>query len=104
MFSSASLFPRHAAPTHAPAPMAHAQPYGTCVLQSATEARGRDAPPPRVCVACIGPAGAGACFFHGWGAALPDWLEVLPVELPGRNTRLREAMPARGPSRGGGPR
>ena len=75
--------------------MALQQPYGACVLQSATELRARDAPPPRVRVACFPPAGAGACFFHGWGAALPPWVEVLPVELPQRNTRLRERLPAR---------
>ena len=72
-----------------------AQPYGAAVLQSASEQRGRDAPPPRVRVVCLPPAGAGACFFHGWGAVLPQWAEVLPVELPGRNTRIRERLPVR---------
>ena len=75
--------------------MAQQQPYGACVLQGPAELRARGAPPPRVRVLCFPPAGAGACFFHGWGAALPDWAEVLPVELPGRNTRMRERMPVR---------
>ena len=80
------------------------QPYGACVLQSAAELRAPGAPPPRVRVACIGPAGAGACWFHGWGYMLPSWVEVLPVELPQRNTRLRERMPVRPEALTHGPR
>ena len=69
--------------------------YAPWVVQGPAEVRPPGAPPPRVRLVCIGPAGAGACFFHGWGAALPDWVEVLPVELPGRNTRIREPKQAR---------
>jgi len=72
-----------------------AQPYGAWAVQSAAEVRARDAPPPRVRIACFPSAGSGACLFHGWGAVLPEWAEVLPVELPGRNTRIRERMPVR---------
>ena len=35
-------------------------------------------------------AGCGAWAFHGWSRALPRWVEVMPVELPGRNSRMRE--------------
>ena len=85
------------------------QPYGAWAVQSAAEMRARDAPPPQVRVVCFPSAGSGACLFHGWGAVLPDWMEVLPVELPGRNTRTRERMPVRltemhsSGARGGGP-
>jgi hypothetical protein len=85
---------RRAAFTHAPSGMA-AQSHGAWAVQSAAEVRARDAPPPRVRIACFPSAGSGACLFHGWGAVLPEWAEVLPVELPGRNTRIRERMPVR---------
>ena len=71
------------------------QPYGAWAVQSPAEMRARDAPPPRVRVVCFPSAGSGACLFHGWGAVLPQWAEVLPVELPGRNTRIHERMPVR---------
>jgi surfactin synthase thioesterase subunit len=71
------------------------QPYGPWVLQSPAELRPAAAPPPRVRLLCLPPAGAGASYFFGWGAALPDWVEVLPVELPGRNSRIREPRPVR---------
>ena len=70
----------------APAP----QPYGPWVLQGPKE------PPPaaaRCRLFCFPQAGMGAWAFHGWQAALQDdlpELEVMPVELPGRNSRVRE--------------
>lgn len=35
-------------------------------------------------------AGAGATAFRGWADALPETVEVCPVQLPGRENRLRE--------------
>src|SRR5688500_5923578 len=39
---------------------------------------------------CFPHAGGGASGFHGWADALPGPVEVCPVQLPGRETRLRE--------------
>lgn len=40
---------------------------------------------------CFPHAGAGAANFHRWRQAEPAWLEILPLQLPGRETRLKEA-------------
>jgi|SRR5580658_3884358 surfactin synthase thioesterase subunit len=40
---------------------------------------------------CFHPAGAGAASFAGWRQALGPGIDVLPVRLPGRETRFREA-------------
>jgi medium-chain acyl-[acyl-carrier-protein] hydrolase len=39
---------------------------------------------------CFPYAGGGASIYRGWGASLPHDLEVCPVQLPGRESRLRE--------------
>ncbi|MFD3939577.1 thioesterase II family protein [Streptomyces sp. NPDC058611] len=39
---------------------------------------------------CLPFAGAGASFFRGWRAAAPSGLNVLPVQLPGREERIAE--------------
>jgi medium-chain acyl-[acyl-carrier-protein] hydrolase len=39
---------------------------------------------------CLPYAGGGASVYRGWGASLPNDLEVCPVQLPGRESRLRE--------------
>jgi medium-chain acyl-[acyl-carrier-protein] hydrolase len=39
---------------------------------------------------CFPYAGGGASIYRGWGAALPADLEVCPVQIPGRESRLRE--------------
>ena len=38
---------------------------------------------------CLPQAGCGAWSYHGWQKRLPPHVEVLPVEYPGRNSRLR---------------
>ena len=43
---------------------------------------------------CLPFAGGGAAIWHAWTREAPEWLEVLPVLLPGRDRRLRET-PAR---------
>ncbi len=39
---------------------------------------------------CIPFAGGGASAFNAWWSRLPDWVELRAVQLPGRETRLRE--------------
>jgi len=39
---------------------------------------------------CFPYAGGGASVFGGWSSQLPDWIEVLSLQLPGRESRLRE--------------
>src|SRR4051812_7884010 len=39
---------------------------------------------------CFGPAGGGASFFRRWPDLVPSNVEVLAVQLPGRETRLAE--------------
>ncbi|KAJ1459025.1 Alpha/Beta hydrolase protein [Pelagophyceae sp. CCMP2097] len=41
-------------------------------------------------VLCIPQAGMGAWAYHGWQSKLPNTVELLPVELPGRNARIQE--------------
>ena len=46
----------------------------------------------RVQLVCLPYAGAGAAVYRGWQALLPDWIELITPELPGRG--LRQAEPA----------
>src|SRR5262245_59769309 len=39
---------------------------------------------------CFPYAGGGASIYRGWGASLPADVEVCPVQLPGRESRMRE--------------
>jgi surfactin synthase thioesterase subunit len=41
---------------------------------------------------CFPYAGASALVYARWRRRLPDWLDVRPVELPGRGTRFDEAL------------
>lgn len=41
---------------------------------------------------CFPYAGGGASIYRGWGEILPDTIEVCPIQLPGREERLREAL------------
>ncbi|WP_437528740.1 alpha/beta fold hydrolase [Sorangium sp. So ce726] len=44
---------------------------------------------------CLPHAGGGASLFHSWGAELSPLVEVCPVQLPGREGRIREpAVPS----------
>lgn len=45
---------------------------------------------PRLRLFCVPYAGAGARLFRGWDEALPKDMEICPIELPGRGTRLGE--------------
>ncbi len=48
-------------------------------------------PSARYRLICFSPAGTGAASFRGWAELAPPWLEICTVQLPGRETRLREA-------------
>lgn len=39
---------------------------------------------------CFPAAGMGAWVFHKWEEGLPDFVEVMPVEFPGRGSRMGE--------------
>jgi medium-chain acyl-[acyl-carrier-protein] hydrolase len=47
---------------------------------------------PRLRLLCFPFAGGVAGTYRSWGAALPPWVEVCPVELPGRGARIREPL------------
>ena len=40
---------------------------------------------------CFSHAGGGVAMFHRWRAALPGWLDLVPITLPGHDGRLGEA-------------
>lgn len=50
----------------------------------------RPRPAARVRLFCIPFAGGGASAFRSWPEALPETIEVLPVQPPGREGRIRE--------------
>src|SRR5262245_6371590 len=45
---------------------------------------------PRVALYCLPYAGSSASVYVRWKRQLPSWIEVLPVELPGRGRLMRE--------------
>jgi medium-chain acyl-[acyl-carrier-protein] hydrolase len=47
-------------------------------------------PRARLRMFCFPYAGGGASIYRGWAASLPADLEVCPVQLPGRESRMRE--------------
>jgi medium-chain acyl-[acyl-carrier-protein] hydrolase len=47
-------------------------------------------PRARLRLFCFPYAGGGASVYRGWGSSLPGDLEVCPVQLPGRESRLRD--------------
>lgn len=72
---------RRATPAPPPAP---ANPW--------VAAGARLCPPARVRLFCLPYAGGGASIYRTWGRALPAQIEVCPVQLPGRESRLREPL------------
>lgn len=48
-------------------------------------------PRARVRMFCFPYAGGGASAYRGWASTMPPDVEVCPVQLPGRESRLREA-------------
>src|SRR5262249_24060572 len=39
---------------------------------------------------CFPYAGRGASLYRGWSRRLPSWIDLRPVQLPGREERIRE--------------
>jgi surfactin synthase thioesterase subunit len=48
-------------------------------------------PKARLRLFCFPYAGGGASIFHAWVKMLPDEVEVCPIQLPGRENRLKES-------------
>jgi medium-chain acyl-[acyl-carrier-protein] hydrolase len=48
------------------------------------------APPSAARLVCFPAAGGGASSFHAWRGELPSWIELVAVQLPGRENRLWE--------------
>jgi len=51
----------------------------------------RPRPDARLRLFCFPYAGGGASIYRDWASALPAQVDVCPVQLPGRETRIREA-------------
>ena len=49
-------------------------------------------PAAQVRLFCLPFAGGGASIYRPWGRALPQAVEVCPIQLPGRENRLREPL------------
>ena len=47
----------------------------------------------RLRVVCVPQAGMGAWAFHGWQEHFRPEVEIFPVEIPGRNSRMTEPKP-----------
>lgn len=50
----------------------------------------RSLPEARIRLLCFPYAGGGASIYGAWSQALPDWIEVSGIQLPGRENRLSE--------------
>lgn len=48
---------------------------------------------PRLRLICLPPAGGSAAIFKAWRPYVPEGIELLPVELPGRGARFDEPVP-----------
>ena len=46
--------------------------------------------PPLIDLLCLPCAGGSAAMYMRWRRLLPDWIRVVPIELPGRGARLAE--------------
>lgn len=72
-------------------------PYGPWVAQGSDEMEGEPQPPPQGRVQlrlfCVPPAGMGGACYHGWAKGLPRSVELMPLELPARGTRMCEELP-----------
>ena len=48
--------------------------------------------PTRLRLFCLPYSGASAMVYVRWRRVLPDWLQVCPLELPGRGMRMDEPL------------
>jgi len=74
-----------------------AGPYGRWISQGTPDKEASPQPPPlsqvQLRLFCIPMAGMGGWCFHGWTHGLPQTVEVMPLELPARSTRMAEGLP-----------
>src|SRR5690606_29917078 len=77
----------HAHPVRARRPMITAR---TLPMTNPWTPTYRPKPTARKTLLCFPYAGGGATIYHGWQAAMPASIDVCPVELPGRLSRLRD--------------
>jgi len=68
-------------------------PYGPWVHVPPQAADKVHSPAVKLRLFCIPQAGMGAWCFHSWCDSLPAEVEVMPIELPARGTRLGEPVP-----------
>lgn len=47
---------------------------------------------PRLCLFCFPYAGGGASVYARWAKTYPETVEVCPIQLPGRENRLRDQL------------
>ena len=47
---------------------------------------------PRLRLFCLPHAGGGATAYHPWAAGLTDFVQICPIQLPGREARLTEPL------------
>ncbi|WP_369214541.1 thioesterase II family protein [Streptomyces flavofungini] len=52
--------------------------------------RAEQRPDTRIVLYCLPHAGGGASAYRDWARALPAWIDVVAVQLPGRENRIRE--------------
>jgi medium-chain acyl-[acyl-carrier-protein] hydrolase len=53
----------------------------------------KSVPRPQIRLFCFPYAGAGASIFRRWTALLPDWVEMVAIQPPGREGRFVEPLP-----------
>lgn len=54
--------------------------------------RNASAPDSAIRLFCFPYAGGGASVFRQWQSNFPDWIEICPVQLPGRENRISEPL------------
>ncbi|MFB8175326.1 thioesterase II family protein [Streptomyces sp. NPDC055966] len=54
--------------------------------------RGEQRPDARLALYCLPHAGGGASAYRDWARNLPAWIDVIAVQLPGRENRIREQL------------
>lgn len=52
----------------------------------------RAAPVAPLSLLCLPCAGASATMYHRWRRLLPGWIDIVPMELPGRGARMAERL------------
>mmetsp|Transcript_6771 Transcript_6771/g.15678 ORF Transcript_6771/g.15678 Transcript_6771/m.15678 type:complete len:311 (+) Transcript_6771:16-948(+) len=69
--------------------MAKPGKYGDWI---ATAPQSPRSPAPRLRLFCVAPVGMSGACFHTWVSNLPEEVEIMPLELPGRGFRMGEKL------------